>query len=166
MSEVTVEQKKLPLTQESDLVVLLLIPATYYLYGLYWLDKQSSKLKQNFGIVPFNENLIKYGYISYGLMALSLAISVTYPSLSEIDQSSKTIILYLLFASPYITYITFFIYLYCSFRYASTISKMLGHKKTDLLVLIGTFMFHAAFLNWWQNSRARKQSELSVNSNF
>ena len=148
-------QKNLPPVESSAVLDYLLVMLTFLLYGFYWLDKQSSKLRQNFGVIPFNEGFIKYGYISFALMFVL-------PAWLESMQITNTTIWYI--AATFPAPIVLFLYLYCSMRYASTISKILGHKKTDLLVLLGTFIFHVAFLNWWQNQNAGKKSKLSVNS--
>ena len=159
MSEPTVEQKSLPLTQDNTLIVLLLVTLTFYLYGFYWLDKQSRSLKEHFGICPFNDGYIKYGYITYGL-------TFSLPLLLETNQITDTSIGNLISVIAVLSgLIMFLIYLFCCLRYAYAISKIAGYREISFLISLGALLFQVIFLNWWQNEQAGKQGKLSINSN-
>lgn len=155
MNESVSNQKNLPPAESSFLLVILWVTLTLYLYGFYWLDKQSSKLRQQFGVVPFDERFIKYGYILYALIFML-------PLWVEHMQITNTTILFIAILPGPIMLLMLW---YCCLRYASTVSKILGNKKTDILVLLGAFLFNVIYLNSWQNQNAGKQSKLSVNSN-
>ena len=141
MNRTPENQKKLPSTQVNSLMVLLLVLLTLYLYGFYWLDKQSSVLKQQFGIAPFNENLIQYGYISFGITICLLVVLDTY----QIENIAFS------YFPGLLAMTTYTIFLYCSIRYALAIKKILGYKKIDILYLLGALLYNVVFINWWQN---------------
>jgi len=139
----------------SDLTAFVFSVGTLFLFGLYWLDRQSRQLCRRYGASSVSARTIVLGYVSFAVGILLLLVKhVVNGILIECAAIGSGIFMMLYFATL----------LYACITYLQAVCRLIGEPRYQIELILVTALFNVVFLNWWQNRlvrRAQAESGLS-----